>query len=274
MSYSVLELSFADTRRLFHYAQRGIFGVEFNLKGFDYAWLLASRQWASGERVLDVGAGYSPLPIHIAKEYGSEVWVADDFGMDTDCEFWLRHKDPTDHVQAHPEVRFVLERVGQPEKSTLPRDYFDCIYSISVLEHVPPRMLRAVMKHLDTLLKPGGEMLHAVDIAFPINRGLAHVGLALAFDALYPLVPYRIKERFAFETPRSFFRFGIKCLGITQRTSLKSIGVLRMLLDSEIVLEPMVHTYNRIVKDGFANQKHHRVASLLIHLKKGEEHDA
>ncbi len=268
MQYEVLEISLADTQRIFEYMQEGVYGVEFNLKGFDYPWIIKSRPWNKGERVLDVGAAYSTLPVHIAKTYGCEVWVADDFGCSVEDSFWLRHQSHQEHIQRNPEVTYVLERLGDPQRSSLPAGYFDCIYSASAIEHVPPSQLRSVFRHMDYLLRPGGEMLHAVDIALPTNRGLSHVVLAVLFDFLYPFIPFGLRQRFAYETPRSFVRFALKGLKILPYRQSRNLSVTHMVLNPEIMVESMQHTYNRIVKDGFKNQKHFRVASLVLHMRK------
>jgi len=273
MQYDVVEITLADTQRIFEYLQDGIFGGEFNLKGFDYPWIIQSRSWKKGERILDVGAAYSPLPIHIAKTYGCEVWVADDFGCSIEDSFWLRNQSHEEHIQHNPEVKYVLERLGDSKHSSLPVGYFDCIYSSSAIEHVPPSQLRSVFRHMDHLLRPGGEMLHAVDIALPTNRGLLHVMLAVFFDFLYPFIPFKIRQRFTYETPRSFVRFALKDLKVLLNRQGRNLSVINMVLNPEIMVESMQHTYNRIVKDGFKNQKHFRVTSLLLHLRKRAEEE-
>ena len=53
----IREISLADTRRLFAYKQELPIDVALNIKGFDYAWILESRTWRTGEKVLDVGGG-------------------------------------------------------------------------------------------------------------------------------------------------------------------------------------------------------------------------
>ncbi len=60
----------ADSARLFRYHQEGVYGAQFNLKGFAYPWLVSSRSWSKGEGVLDVGGGYLELPAFLAKSFG------------------------------------------------------------------------------------------------------------------------------------------------------------------------------------------------------------
>ncbi len=267
--YEIGEISLADTRRLFRYLQEGVFGAEFNLKGFDYPWILTSKTWRRGEKVLDVGGGYSDLPAHIAREYGCEVWVADDFGRDVGDEFWKRNREPLEHILQHPEVKFVLERIGDPRGSSLPPGHFDTVMSASTLEHIPPAAMERVWRHMDLLLRPGGEMLHALDIALPTSRGLLHVLLALGFDVVYPVVPAQMRLRFMYETPKAYVRSVLRALPVRRRGDLGRLDVTNLVLNPEIMLEPPQHTYNRITRDAMANMRHFRVTSLLIHLRKG-----
>lgn len=266
--YQVLEVSLADTARLFRFNLEGGFGAGFSLKSFGNSWTVASRQWKAGERVLDVGAGYSDLPVYISKEFRCEIWAADDFGGDREDGFWLRRRKPDDHISKHPDIRFILERLGKPESSSLPAESFDCIYSVSALEHVPGDLFKSVVKHMDILLKPGGEMLHSIDIALPTNLGLRHVILAMAFDSVYRILPANIRERFLFETPMGCARFMLNILRTRGKVNLAKLNALNFVLDPEILLEPPENTFNRIAKDGIRDAKHFRVASLLIHLKK------
>jgi hypothetical protein len=103
--YEVLEVSLGNLSRLYQYKQKDRHGADYNIKGFDYPWLLTSREWKHGERVLDIGAAYSLLPIHIQEMYGCEVWVADDFGINSNDPFWQRGKSPQEHIATHRQVR-------------------------------------------------------------------------------------------------------------------------------------------------------------------------
>jgi 2-polyprenyl-3-methyl-5-hydroxy-6-metoxy-1,4-benzoquinol methylase len=267
-TYEILELNLADTRRLYQYKLDNVFGTEFNLKGFDYPWIVSSRTWNKEERVIDVGAAYSPLPIHLATTYGCDIWAVDDFGLSVEDEFWSRHRDPEAYIREHPEVNYVLERLGDPASSSLPTNSFDCIYSASTLEHIPPDMAIRVWRHMDALLKPGGEMLHALDLALPTSRGLLHVLLAIAYDSFFGILPSGLRHRFSYETPLAYVRHVLPGLGVKPSKAGKDLSVLRMVLDPEVLLEPPTNTFNRIVKDGEEDRRHFRVTSLLIHLRK------
>jgi SAM-dependent methyltransferase len=265
--FQVIEISLADTRRLYQYHQTCSLELNFGLKGFDYGWLLGCREWQAGEKVLDVGGAYSPVPIHIQKTWACETWVADDFGMDSGDPFWTRQRSPQSHIQENPQVKYVLERVGDPGHSSLPQGYFDVVYSLSVMEHVPPQFQAAAWQHMASLLKPGGVLIHAIDAAYPSNSGLRKVLASLAFDTLPALVPAKTRINHFLATPRNYTRLVFQALGIHHPIP-RGLDVLNMVLNPEVLAECYEHGYNRVVKDKIKNYHYQRVASLLIRLQK------
>ena len=265
--YEILEVSMADTNRLYQYKQQGIYGADFNLKGFEYPWILSSHSWQKGERVLDVGAAYSLLPIHIQQNYGCETWVIDDFGLESNEPFWTRHKSPHEHIAKYPEVRFVLERLGNPAQSSLPLGYFDVVYSASTLEHVSYALTPQVWKHMDLLLKPGGEILCAIDLGFPSNGGLQKICLALAFDAFYSLLPKRLRHGNYKLTPKFYTKLVFQTLGISYKIG-SSLSILNIIINPETLAENYTIGFNRIIKDKMTNYRHGRTNALLLAMRK------
>ncbi|MCK4726687.1 MAG: class I SAM-dependent methyltransferase, partial [Anaerolineales bacterium] len=247
--YDEIEIAFADAPRLLRYKLDDIFGAEFSLKGFDYPWILQSRKWRNSDKVLDVGAGYSMLPAQIADNYGCEVWALDDFGESSDEQFWKRNKEPREHIAKYPQIKYVLERLGNVDQSSLPINYFDCIYSASTLEHVPTPMAKQVWSHMDKLLKPGGEMLHAVDLKLPSHRGLISLLKATLIDVFRILVPKFYMTANLYYTPSAYLSVVSSAIDTRISTRKWRVGFLRMVLDPEIVFEPLDWAYNRIVKD-------------------------
>lgn len=269
--YDLIQVGIADTRRLIRWASNDVFAAKLNLKGFDYAWIITSRQWSSSDRVLDVGAGYSALPQHLSSQFHCEVWAADDFGMESGDDFWTRDKKPLEHIRAHPEVRYVVERVGDLQSSSLPENYFDCIYSASALEHVPPRHIRKVWLHMHRLLKPGGSMLHALDIVLPTHSGLLSVAKALVTDALWPVLPPSYRIRYAYYTPSAYLRLIASALDIKLRLPTRELGPIRLALDPHVAIEPLDWALNRLHKDGILHDFIPRTTSLFFELRKAPE---
>lgn len=265
--YKAIEVGFADAPRLLNYKVDNVFGVEFNLKGFDYPWIVQSRKWRKSDKVLDVGSGFSSLPSYLAEKYGCEVWAVDDFGISSDEPFWTRGKDVNEFIQNNPKVNYILERIGNLEHTSLQENYFDCIYSASALEHIPSSGIRSAWSHMHLLLKEGGVMLHAIDIGVPTGRGLFSISKATLLDLFSWFLPTRMIERNAYYTPKTYFRLVSKTLGGVDSSSYR-IDLRRMLLDPEIVFEPLDWAYNRIIKDGYSQIVHRRVLSFLLHFEK------
>jgi 2-polyprenyl-3-methyl-5-hydroxy-6-metoxy-1,4-benzoquinol methylase len=265
--YDVLEVSLGDLTRLYDYIQRDLYRAKFGLKGFDYPWMVESHAWGAGQTVLDVGAAYSTFPCYLSQTYGCEVWAVDDFGMSVDDPYWLRSNSPQEFIDAHPEVKYVVERLGDPAKSSLPENYFDVIYSISVLEHVPQPITQAVWKHMSRLLKPGGVMLHAIDFFFPSNGGMKKMLAGTGIDLMYPILPKKVKTRACYVTPKAYTRLAFEAIGI-KHAMPKELDVWNAALNPEIVTEDYHHGLNRIVKDKAKNYRYQRTGTLLIKLRK------
>jgi hypothetical protein len=266
-SYQLLEASLADLDRLYKYKLESSFKADFSLKGFDYPWVLNSRCWKPDEKVLDVGAAYSPLPVHLQTTFGCEMWVADDFGMNSNDPFWMRNASPQEHVAKYPDVKFVFERLGNPASSSLPVGYFDVVYSASVLEHVPAQLIGKVWKHLDLLLKPGGEMLHAIDIPFPSNGGVKKMLFALGFDTFYSIFTKEFKARHFLSTPIACARLACAELGVTAHLG-EALSALNMSLNPVILTENAASGLRRITQDKMTSFHYSRVGSLMLRFKK------
>ncbi len=264
--YEIIEISLASVRKLYEYHINNVYGADFSIKGFDRPWLVSSHAWQKGERVLDVGAAYSNIPMYLQQTYGCEMWVADDFGLKSNESFWTRDRSPHEHIAAHPKVKFVIERLGDAD-SSLPENYFDVIYSLSALEHVPGGSTPAAWSHMERLLKPGGEMIHAIDMPFPSNFGMSGLMKAIGFEFLYPLMPDGMRKKYYRVTPRAYLWLAFRSLHLKQRSSA-NLSPLNMVLNPDILAESYAHGLNRIRKDGSKNFRYQRVGSLLVRLKK------
>ncbi len=266
--YEILEVCLASVRDLYEYHQKGIYGTNFdNLKGVQYPWVLSNHAWRQGEKVLDVGAAYSPLPLHIQETYGCEVWGVDDFGLGSNEPYWTRSQSPQEYIAAHPQIKYVLERLGDPGRSTLPEGAFDLVYSASTLEHIPGDRLPAAWKHMDQLLRPGGEMLHAVDIPFPSNFGVPGMAKVWLMDWFFAIMPRHLKTKHYLISPKTYARLAFQAIGVHFKPG-KNLSMLNMALNPDVFVEGYQHGYHRIVKDGNKNYRFERKGSLNIHLRK------
>ena len=107
---------------------------------------------APGSRILEVGGGESRILKYFSKEY--ECWNADK------CEGL--GNGPIKFTS--PYYRIVYDYVGS-FNSELPDDYFDCVFSISALEHTPEDQdIRVnILKDMNRVLKPGCPSFHCFD---------------------------------------------------------------------------------------------------------------
>ena len=268
MMIRVKEISIADTARAYEFNKEPLPQHPFNIKGFDYAWILNSREWHQGERVLDVGGAYSSFPSYLTNKFGCETWVVDDFGNDEADPFWRRNRSPQDHIKLHPETKYVVERVGNPEKSSLPLNYFDVVYSVSTLEHIPSAITQAAWQHMAALLKPNGELIHAVDVILPSNGGIKKIIAAAIFDSLPFLFSEKIRVSHYLSTPKNYIRIVSKALSADIHPTEKNLRIKDLCLNPEILYDPIESGWNRISKDGLQDYHFQHVTSLLIHFIK------
>ncbi len=120
-----------------------------------------ARRGARGGRLLEIGAG-EPFVADLLQRLGHEVWIVDPYDGSGNGPLEL------DRFRGEcRDLRFVREQFSAATRKLKPAS-FDCIYSISVLEHVPAAGLTGVMAGLRRFLRPGGVTIHAVD---HVHRG-------------------------------------------------------------------------------------------------------
>jgi SAM-dependent methyltransferase len=108
---------------------------------------------SKGSRILDVGGGDSRILKKFSDSY--ECWNIDKMeGLGA---------GPTSFKPKH--YILIKDYIGN-FNSQLPNEYFDFVFSISALEHVPEDkdIFRNICLDIDRVLKPGGYSLHCFDI--------------------------------------------------------------------------------------------------------------
>ena len=129
-----------------------------DLKDVQRPWVLKVLLGAvpRGARILEIGAG-EPWVADLLSRLGYEVWVVDPYDGSGNGP------DAYELFSAQcPAIHFVRNQFSDQLGESLNRE-FDCIYSISVLEHVPELGLYGVAAGIRKLLKPNGINLHAID---------------------------------------------------------------------------------------------------------------
>ncbi len=128
---------------------------------FEYSWLLTQLQDKKEGIVLDIGAGVCPLPFCLS-EQGLKVITVDSHSKNRATE---NKKDWNewgflDYGLFDKKIESFNEDFIKFESKEL----LDCIYSISVIEHIPKRGRIKLVQKAAKLLKKGGILLLTIDL--------------------------------------------------------------------------------------------------------------
>lgn len=120
----------------------------------EYALTMRYGDFKAGDRILDIG---SPklLSLYLAKTLGSDV-----YSTDIDGYFMPEYRQLRTIEGLSPERFHVETQDGR--NMTYPDNYFDKVYSISVIEHIPDHGDSECMREIARVLKPGGRVMLTV----------------------------------------------------------------------------------------------------------------
>ena len=112
------------------------------------------QNFKPGARLLEIGGGNSRIIEALSSQY--EFWNLD--------KFEGHGHGPTTPKCTHG-FRQVYDFIGTYNRD-LPDQYFDGVYSISTLEHVPAdTIIQAnILKDINRILRPGGWSFHCIDL--------------------------------------------------------------------------------------------------------------
>tara|TARA_R110000823_G_scaffold243818_1_gene367990 strand:+ start:9876 stop:12020 length:2145 start_codon:yes stop_codon:yes gene_type:complete len=128
---------------------------------FEYSWLLKQLEADSNKKVLDIGAGVCPLPLCL-NEMGLQVTTVDShptIRLMQDKAQW-NEWGFLDYSIINPKI--TSTNIDFSQYTTNER--FDCIYSISVIEHMPKKIRLGVLKKAAALLTKGGSLILTIDL--------------------------------------------------------------------------------------------------------------
>jgi hypothetical protein len=168
-------VSLATTEQLFSYKSSGFSLEEFSFPGYtmdqwgikahNRPWIEESGKFSSEQKIIEVGGAYSLLIKYLSNKYHLEGWIGDDFGEHLEDEtLWSRWGNPKELSIKHPDIKYVYEAFGK-FSDKYPSAYFDRIFSVSTLEHIPKEYRLDVFKDMNRCLSPGGLQLHTIDIS-------------------------------------------------------------------------------------------------------------
>jgi SAM-dependent methyltransferase len=143
--------------------------ANLDLKDVQRPWIFKAilGQVPARGRLLEIGAG-EPLVADLLQQLGYDVWVVDPYDGSGNGP-----RDFEAFRAQYPKVKFVRDLFS--DALQIPAKHFDCIYSISVLEHVPMELIDGLLAGLKKFLKPGGLNLHAIDHVHMGNGAKEHL---------------------------------------------------------------------------------------------------
>lgn len=122
------------------------------LKDIQDAFVLSALDGAKRLKILELGGGRSRVLPVLSR--GNECWNVDKFEGEGGGPV---------RVSRPRNVRIVRDYMGN-FNGEIPDDYFDYVISISAVEHIPGANFADAMRDCHRVLKPGGIMLHAIDV--------------------------------------------------------------------------------------------------------------
>ena len=135
--------------------------------------------------------------------------------------------------------------------TNIPSGYFDCVYTVSTLEHISWNNMKKVFDHMCKMLKPGGRMLHCVDVPIPLgvhkSSDAKGVFLGTVGYSLYRKSKELIQsvERPYLGTINGWWRFIRQYFGHSLKITCKRPpGYIKSTLNTDIVKETPDVIYN------------------------------
>ena len=227
----------ATTEQLFRYKSQGFSLEQFPFPGYtsdqwgikahNRPWVEEAGKFSPGHKIIEVGGAYSLFPKYLASKYELEAWLGDDFGNYLEeVSMWSRWGDPMKLPNKHPQIKYVFEPFGKYSEK-YPTSYFDKIFSISTLEHIPKQYRLDVFKDMNRCLSAGGIQLHTIDISTSLEKVLLH-----SLTDMLPRFLLKINEK-----ARSEIRYWIDTIASSGVKIQTSIPNSLSLLDRKILVE-------------------------------------
>lgn len=138
----------------FDWCDSGLVNLQrLDIKAAQDAWVLSQIASSTELRIAEIGGGDSRV---LSKLKGSnECWNID--------RLEGKHGGPSrETIAMHEGVRYVDAYLGD-YSADLPDNYFDIVFSISVIEHVPDSRYKVFFQDMARIMKPQAKTYHAID---------------------------------------------------------------------------------------------------------------
>jgi len=159
-SYNIPELSYATAADFCDSFKNfpGICQLNGDLKNAQRPWMIKAiiNKVPQGKKLLEIGAG-QPHVANILCELGYDVTIIDPYDGSgngpTEYELYMKQ---------YPKLKILRKRFSDSLEEFEPFS-FDCIYSISVFEHIPDEEIHKVIKGIEKYSKPNAITIHDID---------------------------------------------------------------------------------------------------------------
>jgi SAM-dependent methyltransferase len=144
---------------------RGYFGwfSKCPSRAFEYPWLFNEIGGVANKSVLDIGAGVSPLPLLLAK-HGARVVTVDNSPVIRNVGQQQNNWTEWGYLD-YSHLDGSMSSINKDILSVdLESNSFDCIYSVSVVEHLPASVRREIWHRVTRWLDCDGKLLLTIDL--------------------------------------------------------------------------------------------------------------
>jgi Cyclopropane fatty acid synthase and related methyltransferases len=153
LSYATVK-DFCDSADHLRYVMR----MDGDLKDVQRAWMIKAilGQIPIGGNLLEIGGG-EPIVSNGLQELGYNVTIIDPYdGAGNGPRLYEHFK------KLYPKIR-IIKSYFEKNSPVLENENFDCIFSVSVLEHIPHEKLPDLFGGIASYLKNGGRSIHCID---------------------------------------------------------------------------------------------------------------
>ncbi len=143
--------------------------VQGDLKDFERPWCVKAiiNKLPIGAKIIEIGGG-EPLVANFLAELGYIVYLVDPYDGSGNGPIEYDY-----YKKKYPKVQ-IVKNYFNDGLTNFPNNFFDAIFSVSVLEHVSDENLLPIYKGINKFLKPGGFSIHTVDVVLMGNKDVWH----------------------------------------------------------------------------------------------------
>lgn len=130
---------------------------------YEYPWIVAQLPIVKNKTILDIGAGVSPLPIFLANG-GARIFTVDNSNYIRslkDGSLGWNEWGFFDYSVLNPNVNSINKEILEVQFKD---KFFDCVYSVSVIEHMKSSTRKQLWKKIRNWIKEDGSLLLTVDL--------------------------------------------------------------------------------------------------------------